>query len=175
MTVRPPTSIPAAAAGRAGGFALFAAIAILVILAALGAFIVSVTGLSSQSITLDLLGSRALSGARAGIEWNMYLIQNPENTNPAIGPFNARYSCPGTATNLNFGGVLSDLTVSVTCTTTTATKSGNDVWVYKIVSVACNFPTGGACPNGASTSASYVERQITALTGTCRQASGASC
>ena len=174
MMVRPRNSSPRTA-GNARGFALFAAIAILVILAALGAFVVSVTGLGSQSVSLDLLGTRALNAARAGVQWNMYLIQNPENTNPSSGPFNARYSCPGTATDLNFGGVLSDFTVSVTCTTTTATESGNALWVYQIVAVSCNFPTGGACPNGASTSASYVERQITALTGTCRQASGASC
>ena len=174
MSVRPPYKSPRAA-GNAGGFALFAAIAILVILAALGAFVVSVTGLRDQSTALDLLGTRALHSAKAGVDWNMYLVQNPENTNPAIGPFNARYACPGTATNLNFGGVLSDFTVSVTCTTTAATESGNDLWIYQMVAVACNFPTGGACPNGASTSASYVERQVTALTGTCRQSTGASC
>lgn len=162
--------------GRERGFALFAAIAILVILAVLGAFVVSVTGLRSQSTALDVLGSRALLAARAGIEWNMYLIQNPENTNPPGGPFTAPFSCPGLATNLNFGGALSDFTVTLSpCTTTTATEAGNTVRVYQIIAVACNFPSGGACPNNASTNSSYAERQITVLTETCRLPSGASC
>ncbi len=165
---RPMTGL--AAASRERGFAMFAAIAILVILAVLGAFVVSVTGLRSQSTALDVLGSRALLAAKAGIEWNMYLIQNPETTG------GAPYTCLGTATPLTFGGALSDFTVTVSpCTTTTATEAGNTVRVYQIVAVACNFPSGGACPNGASNNASYVERQITVLTETCRLPSGPIC
>lgn len=152
---------------------MFAAIAILVILAVLGAFIVSVTGLRSQSTALDVLGARALLAAKAGIEWNMYLIQNPE-TNPTVVP---PFICPGMASNLNFGGALSDFTVTVQpCTTTTATEAGNTVSVYQIVATACNFPDGtGACPNNlvGNTNPSYVERQITALTETCRLLPGA--
>lgn len=175
MNARRPMTGPAAAS-REKGFAMFAAIAILVILAVLGAFVVSVTGLRSQSTAVDVLGSRALLAARAGIEWNMYLIQNPENTNPPGGPFTTPYSCPGSATNLNFGGVLSDFTVTVqNCTAVPGTEAGNTVRVYQIVTTACNIPTGGACPNNASTSPSYVERQITVLTETCRLPSGASC
>lgn len=152
---------------------MFAAIAILVILAVLGAFIVSVTGLRSQSTALDVLGARALLAAKAGIEWNMYLIQNPE-TNPTVVP---PFICPGTVTNLNLGGALSDFTVTVQpCTTTTAMEAGNSVSVYQIVATACNFPDGtGACPNNlvGNTNPSYVERQITALTETCRLLPGA--
>jgi MSHA biogenesis protein MshP len=175
MNARRSMTGPKDASGEKG-FGMFAAIAILVILAVLGAFVVSVTGLRSQSTAVDVLGSRALLAARAGIEWSMYLIQNPENTNPAVAPFTTPYSCPGLGTNLNFGGALSDFTVTVQpCTTTTATEAGNTVRIYQIVVVACNFPAGGACPNNASTSPSYVERQITVLTETCRLPSGASC
>jgi MSHA biogenesis protein MshP len=154
-------------ANRVRGFAMFAAIAILVILAALGAFIVSVTGLQSQSTGLDVLGTRALLAARAGIEWNMFLIQDPEDNNP-VGT-RVPYTCPVAASNLNFGGVLANFTVTVVCTlTTTATEAGNTVRVYQIVSTACNNPDGGgACPNNAA-NPSYVERQITVLTETCR-------
>jgi MSHA biogenesis protein MshP len=173
MNARRPMNGPAAAS-RERGFGLFAAIAILVILAVLGAAIVSVTGLRSQSTALDVLGSRALLAARAGIEWNMYLIQNPE-TNPTVVP---PYICPGTATNLTtFGGALSGFTVTVQpCTTTPALEAGNTVRVYQIVATACNFPDGtGACPNNlvGNTNLSYVERQITALTETCRLNPGA--
>jgi MSHA biogenesis protein MshP len=167
------------AANRARGFALFAAIAILVILAALGAFIVSVTGLQSQSTGLDVLGTRALLTARAGIEWNMFLIQNPEdNNNPAPGPFTTPYTCPVPATNLNFGGVLAGFTVTVTCTQTApATEAGDTVRVYQIVAVACNLPAGGPClENYAGTNPAYVERRITVLTETCRLTpAGAGC
>ncbi|MGC2519929.1 MAG: agglutinin biogenesis protein MshP [Burkholderiales bacterium] len=169
MNARRPMAAPAAASGERG-FGLFAAIAILVILAVLGAAIVSVTGLRSSSTAIDVLGSRALLAARAGIEWNMYRIQNPE-TNPTVVP---PFICPVTATNLSFGGVLSDFTVTVSpCTTTTATEAGNTVRVYQIVATACNFPAGGACPNNASTNPSYVERKITVLTETCRLLPGA--
>jgi MSHA biogenesis protein MshP len=166
------------------GFALFAAIAILVILAGLGAFIVSVTGLQSQSTGLDVLGTRALLAARAGIEWNMFLIQNPEDAIQAGGPITAPYTCPAAATNLNFGGVLANFTVTVSCTPATpptppnptATEAGNAVRVYEIFATACNFPDGGgACPNNAAANPSYVERQIRVLTETCRPPSGASC
>jgi MSHA biogenesis protein MshP len=162
-----------AAASRERGFGLFAAIAILVILAVLGAAIVSVTGLRSQSTALDVLGSRALLAARAGIEWNMYLIQNPE-TNPTVVP---PYICLGTPTNLTFGGALSNFIVTVSpCMTTTKTEGGNTVRVYQVVATACNFPDGtGACPNNLATNTnpSYAERQITVLTETCRLLPGA--
>jgi MSHA biogenesis protein MshP len=164
------------AASRVKGFALFAAIAILVILAALGAFIFSVTGLLSQSTGLDVLGTRALLAARAGIEWNTFLIQNPEDTNPPGGPFTTPYACPVAATNVDFGGVLAGFTVTVSCTTTTATEAGNTVRVYQIFATACNFPDGGACPNNTGPSPSYAERQIRVLTETCRLApAGAGC
>ncbi len=153
-----------------GGFGLIAAIAILVILATLGAFIISVTGLRDQGTALDILGSRALQAARAGVEWNMYVIQNAE-TNPTVNP---PYICaPMTLNSGNgLGGVLSDFTVSVSCTTTLpgnlGTEGGNTVRVYQITSIACN---SGACPNGAG-GAAYVERKLTVLTETCRTGPG---
>jgi MSHA biogenesis protein MshP len=165
---------PAASAG----FGLIAAIAILVILATLGAFIVSVTGLRDQGTALDVLGSRALQAARAGVEWNMYIIQNREDTNPAAGPFTTPYPCtiPGTLNGLT--GALSDFTVIVTCTITLPgganTEAGNTVRVYKIESVACNQPAAGPVCSGGGPA--YVERKLTVLTETCRGApAGASC
>lgn len=168
-----PQNAPARAASR--GFAAIAAIAILVILAALAAFIVSVSGLRARSTAIDVLGTRALQAAKAGIEWNMYLIQHPEDTVP----LGTRFNCPGgVLANLTFGGTLSDFTVTVSCqTTTTFVEAGNNVWIHQIVAVACNFPDAGACPNNnaANTNPSYAERQMTALTETCRTASLALC
>lgn len=167
----------------ARGFGLFAAIAILVILAALGAFIVSVTGLRDQSAGLDILGTRAFLAARAGVEWNMFLIQNPEDpaNNPVGGPHSTQFNCttslpaPVNLAAGTFGGVLSSFTVTVSCATTQSTEAGNNVWVHQIVATACNDPAAGACPNNASGNPSYAERKITALTGTCRTPSNDSC
>jgi MSHA biogenesis protein MshP len=144
---------------RSRGFALIAAIAILVVLAALGAFIVSVTGLRDQGQALDILGSRALSAARAGIEWNMHKIHVLETASPT-----SFYSCPA-ATNMTFGGALSAITVTVSCSMVAPTENGDTVRVYQITSTACSVPDGtGACPNPSSDSPSYVERQVVAST-----------
>jgi MSHA biogenesis protein MshP len=143
------------------GFALITAIVIVVILAALGAFIVSVTGLRDQSQALDILGTRALHAARSGIEVAMFNIHAPET-----GAGGNAYTCANA--NMTFGGVLAPFTVTVTCSSTQRTEDGLTIRVYEIVANACNAPLAGACPNGASTNASYVERQVTALTETCR-------
>jgi MSHA biogenesis protein MshP len=170
--VRLPRVLRLRAPGASAGFGLIAAIAILVILATLGAFIVSVTGLRDQGTALDVLGSRALQGARTGVEWNMYVIQNPEDTNPVVGPFKTPYNCATPATLTGLTGALSDFTVSVSCTITlpgnSNTEAGNTVRVYQIISVACNQPV---CSGGGP---AYVERKLTVLTETCRQGPGAS-
>ena len=163
------------------GIGVIAAIAILVVLAGLAAFIVSVVGLRSQSTALDILGSRAYQAARTGIEWGMYQIQSPEDAGPPPG---AAFACPvgalgaiGTLNSGNgLGGTLADFTVTVQCAmTNTYSEAGNSVRIYKIVAVACNIPNGGACPNNATTSVSYVERQVTVLTETCRTPGNVRC
>jgi len=157
---------------RSGGIGIIAAIAILVILAGLAAFIVSVVVLRSQSTGLDSLGTRAYLAARAGVEWNMYWVNHP-----AAPPFTCPGGVFGTLNNGNgLGGMLADFTVTVTCqTTTTATEAGNTIRIHQIVAVACNIPTGGACPNNATTNTSYVERKITAQTETCTTPANAPC
>jgi len=163
---------------RHRGIGVIAAIAILVVLAGLAAFIVSVVGLRSQSTALDVLGTRAFQSARTGIEWGMYQIQNPEETAGARSLLcTAGGGVIGTLNSGNgLGGTLSDFTVTVNCQVfNTYSEAGNSIWVYKIVAVACNIPSGGACPNNATTSVSYAERQLTALTETCRTPTNAPC
>jgi MSHA biogenesis protein MshP len=150
------------------GFAIIAAVAILVILAALGAFILSVTMFRDQSTGLDRLGIRALSVARAGIEWGMYRVQNPEDA--AAAPA----TCAAATNNFpatDFDGPQGQFAVSVSCTLTgPVLENGNQVRIYTLVAVACNDP-GGVCPINSNNPA-YVERSITVQTETCRVPAG---
>jgi MSHA biogenesis protein MshP len=128
---------------------------ILVILAFLGVSITFFAGTQRNAVVVDVLGSRAYQAARAGIEWGAYqaLVSS---------------SCTGApGVNLTFpaGSSLASFTATVTCTSTTANEGGSTITLYNIVSNACNVPTGGACPNGATNSATYVERQVTAVVG----------
>jgi MSHA biogenesis protein MshP len=155
-----------AARQRCRGFSAIAAIAILVILSVLGAFIVTVSTLQSQSSALDVLGSRAYQAAKAGTEWGAYNILNPE-----IPPGTARYTvCDGgtTATFSGLGGGLGEFTVTVSCQMSSYTEFGNTLRVYQLTSTACNMQSA-SCPNAAPSGASYVERQIVSIVATCRQ------
>jgi MSHA biogenesis protein MshP len=168
------------AIGAQSGFALIAAIAIMVILAALGGFILSVTVLRDQSAGLDILGTRALNVARAGIEWGMYQIQNPEDTGGA-----ALIDCPVATFPRNFAkttfdGAQGSFAVRVTCALTNAAnpvESGNTIRIFQLTAVACNDPlAGNVCPNNnAIVSPVYAERSITVLTETCRTPSNTVC
>ncbi len=59
------------------GFALPSAIFLIVVLAALGAIVVTVAGLQHTSSARDVMGSKALQAARAGIEWGAYKVLTP--------------------------------------------------------------------------------------------------
>ncbi len=139
---------------RQRGFSLVTGIFLLVILAALGAFLVSVSGLFHFSATADLQGARAYQAARAGIEWGAFSTMTPPA--PALAP-----ACFG-ATNITFASTtLSDFTTTVTCAAFPFTEAGVPVTSYQIIATACNQPVAGACPNNAP-GTSYVERQLQA-------------
>ena len=161
-------------AARQLGLGMVTAIVILVVLAGLGVAIASLTQMANRNQSLDLLGSRALMAARAGVEWQSWLILNPEDSNPAVAPFTTPYACPATAQSQTFSGI-DDFTVSVTCSLGNTTEDGNSIRLYNVVSVACNKPASGSCPNTNAPTGTYVERSVTVLVDTCRQASGASC
>jgi MSHA biogenesis protein MshP len=157
------------------GIAAVTAIAILVVLALLGTFIVNVSGTQQRSLALDLLGSRAYQAARSGIEWMAFQVYSPENTNPAAGPYTVPYSCAASTNISGLAGDLADFALTVTCSSSSYTEFGNTVRVYQVSATACNIPVAGACPNNATASPSYAERQITSVIATCRLPSGAGC
>ena len=160
------------------GFGIVTAIFLLVVLGLLGAFIVSVTVLQLSSQALDLQGVRAYQAARAGMEWGAFQVLDPNNTqNAASCATPAMPACPGGGTtNLPAGtlaGSLSAFTVTIGCTRTVATEGNRDIWVYELVSTACNQPTGASCPNTGTPVAGYADRRITAVLSKCKDSTAA--
>jgi MSHA biogenesis protein MshP len=165
----------------ARGFSAMSAIAILVVLAILGAYIASVSTFQHQSSALDILGARAVQAAKAGIEWGAYRILNPEDS--ASAPYDCGNAGTG-AGSVDIAGLgqdLAEFTVTVTCSIKRYsdapqfyTEFGNTIRIYELTATACNIPAGTACPNNSS-SPGYVERQITTIIATCRDATAQPC
>lgn len=135
------------------GFGLATAIFLLVVLAALGAFLLTVSGLQQTSSALDLQGSKAYQAARAGIEWGVFQALR-----------NGSCAAPSAATSfIPAGGTLTEFTVTVGCAATPYSEvtaaTGN---VYLITATACNRPTAGRCDTVVAPGPNYVERQLQA-------------
>ncbi len=134
------------------GFGLATAIFLIVVLAALGAFLVTVSGLQQTSSALDLQGSKAYQAARAGIEWGAFRALRSGSCAAA-----------SAATSFVPGGTLTDFTVTVDCAATTYSEvTASTGTVYLITATACNRPAGSVCPNNAAPGQNYVERQLQA-------------
>lgn len=115
-----PTGRASISRGRRG-FALVPALFLIVVLAALAAFGVRIYGASQQTVVLSLSGARALSAARAGIEWGAAR---------ALGG-----SCVGGTLSLT-EGALAGFAVSVSCVATSFSEAGRSVVVYDIQAIA---------------------------------------
>jgi MSHA biogenesis protein MshP len=145
---------------RQRGFLIIAGVFLVVVLAGLVVYLSTVSTTSQAASAADMNAARAYQAARAGMEWGAYqILRNPG------GAFDT--SCnSGTPTNLTFAGTLAPFTASVTCTrdnlTEGASTGGTAVKSYRIVSNGCNEPTGGgpSCPNAATVSSTYVEREV---------------
>jgi len=142
------------------GFAVISAIFILVVLAALGAFIMSISTNQQIGSALDVQGVRAYQAARSGVEWGLFQVNSTPaynfgytSTNP-----NTR-ACPVSPTSFTAAATtLSGFTITVTCVATAGTNGGPTT--FQVLSVACNQPSGGTCPNVASPGSNYVERRL---------------
>ncbi len=144
------------------GFSLITAIFLLVFLSAMGAFMVTFTGLQQRTIQDDVLGVRAYYAARAGIDWALYRALDPDNT-IAVGPA-AFAACPTDTIALNaMGGSLASFAVTVNCTSTDATEGLRNIRIFEITATACNQ---AACP--AAPAAGYVERKVTVTAARCK-------
>lgn len=152
---------------RMQGFAIVSAIFIIVVLAALGAFIVSVSTSQQVGAALDIQGVRAYQAAKSGVEWGIYQVEATPAYNfsygtPAVAVGSANpntRACPASPTSfVPAAPTLAAFTVTVTCVATVDANNGPTI--FRLISTACNEPTGGACPNNAPTSPDYIERRI---------------
>ncbi len=152
-------------ARRAAGFSMVSAVFIVVVLALLATAITVVVSLQQRSSALDVGAARAYQSARAGLEWGVFQVLRVPPPN-AANPQPARPACFA-ATNMAMTGQLAGFTSSVSCSLTDATDGANTFTIYRLTANACNIPTGGACPNAATTSANYVERQLVVTVSRC--------
>jgi len=141
---------------RQRGFLVIAAVFLLVVLAALVGYLLTVSTTSQAASAADANSARAYQAARAGTEWAAFQIlrggsfKTTCDTGPAF----------SASSNLNFGSSLSGFATTVSCASAGFTEGSDSVRAYSVVSTACNQPISGACPNTATTSAAYVERQL---------------
>jgi MSHA biogenesis protein MshP len=135
---------------RQKGFGLIAAIVILVILASLSVFITTLSTTQSANSALDTMGTRAFFAAQSGVEWGVY--QTLKGTAPPCA------ASPGINTAL---GRIDGITVTVNCSAVIVDEAGANS-LYVVTALACNE---SVCPS-ASPGAFYVERKVSALTGT---------
>ena len=145
---------------RQAGIALASAIFLIVVLAALGAIVVTVSGLQHTSSARDVMGTKAYQAARSGIEWGAYKVLQQAAPLGAGG-----CPAPSTAIALPAGTDLTGLTVKVDCAVSNADEGirtgANQLEFYLITATACNQPP---CPNPTPGPA-YVERQLQATIG----------
>ncbi|MCC7546775.1 MAG: agglutinin biogenesis protein MshP [Burkholderiales bacterium] len=114
------------------GFSIVSALFILVVLAALAAGLVNVSVMQHSGAALDLQGVRAYQAARAGIEWGVYRILDPEGTPGITLP-----SCWGAPEALALAQDLAPMAVSVTCTGPSATTElDRTIGVYRLSATA---------------------------------------
>ncbi len=142
------------------GFLIIAAVFLVVVLAGLVAYLMSVSTTSQAASAADANSARAYQAARAGAEWAAFkLLQVPGDSFTTTcngGTSTSDRTFPSTLT-------LTGYTATVTCTSVSITEGAASVRVYRIVSNACNQPSGSSCPNASTTSATYVERQVTLM------------
>jgi MSHA biogenesis protein MshP len=104
------------------GFALVSALFLIVVIALLAAVAVRVTTAQQQTVSLALQQARALSAARAGIDWAAY--------NATV-----NLSCAGGTLSLPAAS-LAGYTVVVTCASTAYTDGSGSYVAFTIASTA---------------------------------------
>jgi MSHA biogenesis protein MshP len=159
--MKPALRIPGCRPRLMRGFSLVTGIFLLVVLSALGAFMVIFSGLQQNTVQNDILGVRAYYAARAGIDWALYQVTDPDNPAPPAPP--AFPVCPaGNVTGL--AGSLAPFTVTVTCSGPfAAEEAGREIRTFSITATACNQ---ASCPGTPATG--YVERQLSVTVTRCK-------
>ena len=165
-----PCCLPCVKTGAFGshaGFSLVSAIFLLVVLAVLRVGIVRVSSIQSVTSTQDLQGSRAYHAARAGAEWGVFQVMDPDDTLAAANPPSSAGwpglpACPASPTVM----VIEGFTVSVTCAPFGVfNEAGNtrSIQVYQITSNA---------RVGATGTLNAIEREVVITVSKCRTTDG---
>lgn len=140
---------------HARGFLLIAAVFLLVVLAGLIAYMMTVSTTSQMASVADNNAARAYQAARTGIEWGAYQVLRNSGGSFVVN------TCTGgapTKVDLALSSNLSGYTATVSCISTTTSEGATPtVNSYSIKSSGCNDST---CPNTATTTATYVEREL---------------
>jgi MSHA biogenesis protein MshP len=127
---------------------------ILVVLAALGTALAALTQRQQMGSAGELAAAKAYQAAFAGLEWGSHQVLRA----------GGQPACFATR-NIALPDQLTGFTVTVACTRTPGTGTVTDgdqaLAFYTVVATACNIPSSGACPNGATTEPTYAERQLT--------------
>jgi len=140
------------------GFLVIAAVFLVVVIAGLLVYLTTVSSSSQAASAADANSARAYQAARAGVEWGAYQILK-------AGAF--KTSCDSATDplvpakfDLTFGSTLAPFTATVRCSSASLTEGATSVISYRIESNGCNEPTSGSCPNAATVSSTYVEREV---------------
>jgi MSHA biogenesis protein MshP len=154
----PRASACVARGARQRGFSIVAALFLIVVLGVLGAALVTVATMQHSSAALDLQGVRAYQAARAGIEWGVYRVLDPEAA-PAA-PLPACWAPAVVAP----GGGLAPFAITVECNVVAADELGKAIRVYQLKALA-EFGVRGE-PN-------YVAREIEVTVSRCQDPAAA--
>lgn len=128
------------------GFSMMSAIFLVVVLALLAAGMAKFTLVQHTTSTLDLQGTRALQAARAGVEWGLYRILDPDTTPSAVLP-----SCWAGSASITLAQDLAPYSTTVSCSAVSTTEDSNNITTYRIIATA-SLGTAGT--------QYYVERQL---------------
>lgn len=129
---------------RQSGFSLVSAMFVLVVLTALGAYMLTQSGVQRSTVDRAILTARVYSGARGGLEWGIH-----QAVSPALGSG----VCPATTTFPLSGGSLEGISVTVECSASNYSGAGKAYYIYYLKSKASYGQLG---------TLDYVERKIEA-------------
>lgn len=122
------------------GFALVPALFLIVVLAALGAAAIRIGSGQQQTVTMALQQVRALSAARAGIEWGAYQALKPTSSCVASTTLNlseaalAGFTVVVTCSATNFPSGAATKTAYVLGSSATSGTYGQPGYVHRVVS-----------------------------------------
>lgn len=133
---------------RQSGLGAVAAIVVLVLLAVLAATVLRISFAAQSTAAQSLQAARAGFAARAGLEWGMKQVLD-----------GAWVECVGNPSQTLDLRADSGMRVTVSCRGDKYTEAGQDVWVYRVVAVACNGAAASCPDNAAAVGLHYVERE----------------